>query len=59
MQNKAHAPPRRSIGSLRRLIADADSPAERDELVEQLKATQQHDWDAGEARAERMADERA
>lgn len=40
-------------------MASADSWAERDEYQEQLAALRQHDWDAGEARAERMADERA
>lgn len=51
--------PHRSEQSLLRLMSSADSWAERDEYQEQLAALRQHDWDAGEARAERMADERA
>lgn len=56
MSYVAHSPPRRSIGSLRRLIADADSHAERDEYEEQLKALREHQRDAGEARAIELAE---
>ena len=48
--------PHRSEQSLIRLMASADSWAERDEYQEQLKALREQQRDAGEARAIELAE---
>jgi uncharacterized protein YjiS (DUF1127 family) len=47
----------RSEQTLLRLINEADSWAQRDEYEAELQALQQHQFDAGEDRAERLADQ--
>lgn len=48
--------PHRSEQSLIRLMASADTPSERDDAREQLKALRERQRDAGEARAIELAE---
>lgn len=56
MTHAAPYRPHRSEQSLIRLMASADSWAERDEYEEQLKALREQQRDAGEARAIGLAE---